>query len=332
MGRYIKLNTNESPFPPSPKALSYAASNTRTLNLYSDPNSAELTRAIAKTYGVEYENVLATNGSDEILNFAFMAYTDKKNPALFADITYGFYPVFAELNGSAYEIVPLREDFTLCVDDYIGKKGTVFIANPNAPTSVAVPASEIERLVASDLNRIVVVDEAYVDFGAQSCVELTKKYENILVCQTFSKSRSFAGGRLGYGIGSKAIIADLNTIKYSTNPYNVNRLTAAAGIASLKHDEYNRKNCAAIIETREHTERALKALGFEVTLSRTNFLFARHPDVPGEKVYRELRKRGILVRHFSQERIRDYNRISVGTPEQMEQLITALKAILEERA
>ena len=181
MSEFIKLNTNESPFPPSRKAIEYALASTRALNLYSDPDSLNLTKAIASTYGVEKDMVLATNGSDEILNFAFMAFTDSVNPALFADITYGFYPVFASLNGSKVEIIPLRDDFTLSVDDYIGKKGTVFIANPNAPTGICVPVSEIERLVKSDRDRVVVVDEAYVDFGGESAVKLVKKYDNILV-------------------------------------------------------------------------------------------------------------------------------------------------------
>ena len=243
MSEYVKLNTNESPFPPSAAAKEYALSSTRALNLYSDPDSVELTRTIAETYGVERNMVLATNGSDEILNFAFMAFTDIYNPALFADITYGFYPVFADLNGSRTEIVPLRDDFTLSVDDYIGRKGTVFIANPNAPTGISLPLSEIERLVVSDRSRVVVIDEAYVDFGGESAVSLTKKYDNILVCQTFSKSRSFAGGRLGYGIGSEALISDLNTVKYSTNPYNINSATMAAGVGAFCVADKNSKQC-----------------------------------------------------------------------------------------
>ena len=242
LSEFIKLNTNESPFPPSSKAVEYALSSTRSLNLYSDPESVALSDALAKTYGVERNMVLATNGSDEILNFAFMAFTDSVNPALFADITYGFYPVFASLNGSKVEIIPLRDDFTLSVDDYIGKKGTVFIANPNAPTGICVPVSEIERLVKSDRDRVVVVDEAYVDFGGESAIELVHKYDNILVCQTFSKSRSFAGGRLGYGIGSPALISDLNTVKYSTNPYNINSMTSSMGRGIQKDEEYKKKN------------------------------------------------------------------------------------------
>ncbi len=329
MSRYVKLNTNESPFPPSPKALEYAAANTRSLNLYSDPQSQLLTQAVAKTYGVDPDMVLVTNGSDEILNFAFMAFTDKKNPALFADITYGFYPVFAQLNDSPYETIPLRDDFSLCVDDYIGKKGTVFIANPNAPTGVALEVSEIERLVKSDPDRIVVVDEAYVDFGAQSCVALTRKYRNLLVCQTFSKSRSFAGGRLGYGIGDPAIIADLNTIKYSTNPYNVNSMTSAMGIGILEDEEYTRTNCLKIIENRNYTVDALKRLGFTVLPSCANFIFVSSDSIEGGELYRRLKEKGVLVRHFTKERISNWCRVSIGSRESMEIFIEKVMEILK---
>ena len=329
MSRYVKLNTNESPFPPSSKALEYAAANTRSLNLYSDPQSQLLTQAVAKTYGVDPDMVLVTNGSDEILNFAFMAFTDKKNPALFADITYGFYPVFAQLNDSPYETIPLRDDFSLCVDDYIGKKGTVFIANPNAPTGVALEVSEIERLVKSDPDRIVVVDEAYVDFGAQSCVALTKKYRNLLVCQTFSKSRSFAGGRLGYGIGDPAIIADLNTIKYSTNPYNVNSMTSAMGIGILEDEEYTKTNCLKIIENRNYTVDALKRLGFQVLPSCANFIFVSSDSIEGGELYRRLKEKGVLVRHFTKERISNWCRVSIGSRESMEIFIEKVMEILK---
>ena len=328
----IKLNTNENPYPPLPEVAEAVREESGKLYLYSDPESSELRKALAENLGVDEDRLIATNGSDEILNFAFMAFCDEYIPAVFPDVTYGFYRVFAQINRVPFREIPLRDDLTIDIRPYFQAAGTLFIANPNAPTGLALKRSEIEEILANNLYNVVVVDEAYVDFGGDSCLPLVKDYDNLLVTRTFSKSRSMAGARLGFGIAQPELIRDLNAMRDSTNPYNVNRLTAAAGIASLKHDEYNMKNCAAIIETREHTERALKALGFEVTLSRTNFLFARHPDVPGEDVYRELRKRGILVRHFSQERIRDYNRISVGTPEQMEQLITALKAILEERA
>ena len=331
MSEYVKLNTNESPFPPSATAKEYALRSTRALNLYSDPDSVELTKAIAETYGVERNMVLATNGSDEILNFAFMAFTDISNPALFADITYGFYPVFADLNGSRTEIVPLRDDFTLSVDDYIGRKGTVFIANPNAPTGISLPLSEIERLVASDPSRVVVIDEAYVDFGGESAVGLTKKYDNILVCQTFSKSRSFAGGRLGYGIGSEALISDLNTVKYSTNPYNINSMTSAMGIGILKDREYTATNCRTIMENRDYTVKALKAMGFRVLPSSANFIFVSSDKIDGGEYYRKLKEKKILVRHFDKPRISSWCRVSIGRRDQMEAFLKATEEILKEK-
>ncbi|MBQ0070835.1 MAG: histidinol-phosphate transaminase, partial [Spirochaetales bacterium] len=330
MSRLVKLNTNESPFPPSPKAMAYAAENTRTLNLYSDPESRLLTEKIAETYGVDYNMVLATNGSDEILNFAFMAFTDKDHPALFADITYGFYPVFAELNGTPYELVPLHEDFTLSVDDYIGKKGTVFIANPNAPTGIAIPRSEVERLLQSDPDRVVVIDEAYVDFGGESSVELVKKYDNLLVCQTYSKSRSLAGARLGYGIGSPTLIADLNTVKYSTNPYNINSVTSAVGIGVLNDPEYYKANCQTIQENRAYTVAGLEKLGFRVLPSSANFIFVSSPDIDGGVYYEKLKEKGVLVRHFTKARIASWCRVTIGSKENMTIFLEKTKEILEE--
>lgn len=328
MERYIKLNTNENPFPPSPKAIAYANEHTRSNQLYSDPDSVLVSQAIADCYGVDRDMVMVTNGSDEILNFAFMAYTDKDNPALFADITYGFYPVFAEINASPYEIIPLKDDFTLCVDDYIGRRGTVFIANPNAPTGMALPASEIERLVKADPDRVVVVDEAYVDFGAESCVDLVRKYDNLLVCQTFSKSRSFAGGRLGYGIASRAIISDLNTIKYSTNPYNVNNMTSAMGIGIISDEEYTRANCRTIMENRQFTVQGLHKLGFTVLDSKANFIFVRSDRISGSDYYLRMKEKGILIRHFTKERIADWCRVSIGTRESMEVFLRTTEEIL----
>ena len=331
MDRYIKLNTNESPFPPSPKAIAYAHGNTRSMQLYSDPDSNLVSQAIADCYGVDRDMVMVTNGSDEILNFAFMAYTDRQNPALFADITYGFYPVFAQINASPYVTIPLREDFTLCVDDYIGRHGTVFIANPNAPTGIALPVSEIERIVKADPDRVVVVDEAYVDFGAESCVDLVRKYDNILVCQTFSKSRSFAGGRLGYGIGSKAIIADLNTIKYSTNPYNVNNMTSAMGIGILSDEEYTRANCRTIMENRDFTVQGLGKLGFTVLESKANFIFVHSDRISGADFYLKMKEKGILIRHFTKQRIADWCRVSIGSRGNMEIFLRTTEEILSDR-
>ncbi|MBR4728225.1 MAG: histidinol-phosphate transaminase [Clostridia bacterium] len=328
--QYIKLNTNESPFPPAPAALRMAAEAAEKLQLYSDPTAAPLHRALAETLGVAPTEVLATNGSDEILNFAFMAFCDAAHPAVFPDITYGFYPVFAALNGVPATVLPLRDDLTIDPDALAAAKGTIFLANPNAPTGIALPRAAIEALLAADPDRVVVVDEAYVDFGAESCVPLIKTYDNLLVTQTFSKSRSLAGARLGFGVGCEALINDLNTIKYSTNPYNVNRMTMAAGVGALAEEAYTRANCAAIIENRAFAADGLRALGFELTDSRANFLFAKHPRFGGEAFYQALRARGILVRHFSTERIKNYNRITVGSRAQMQALLDAAAAILEE--
>lgn len=327
--RYIKLNTNESPYPPSEKAQKYASEAAAALQLYPDPQCTELTEKLAQILGVEYENVLVTNGSDEILNFAFMAFCDKEHGCVFPDITYGFYSVFAEVNGIPYEEIPLRDDFTINAEDYIGINKNIFIANPNAPTGIALPLSEIERIVKSNPDNLVVIDEAYVDFGNESCVPLTKKYDNLLVTQTFSKSRSMAGARLGFGVGARELIADLNTIKYSTNPYNINKMTMAAGIGALEDEEYTKGNCREIIKTREYTAMELEKLGFTLTNSSTNFLFAKHNEMSGSEIYKRLRENGILVRHFDKKEICDYNRITIGTLSDMQTLINTLLRILE---
>ena len=330
--KFIKLNTNESPFPPSHSVSAAVARECEMLQLYSDPESAVLTRKFAELCGVSERNVIMTNGSDEVLNFAFMAFADEERPLLFPDITYGFYPVFASLNRIPYKTVPLRDDFTVNAEDYIREGKTVVIANPNAPTGIYLPLSEIEKIVAFDRERVVIVDEAYIDFGGESAISLVGKYDNLLVTGTFSKSRSMAGARLGFGIGSEALIADLNTIKYSTNPYNVNRMTSAAGIAAIDDNDYYMQNCKRIIENREYTTRELRRLGFTVLDSMTNFVFAKSDRIGGEELYLALRERGILVRHFGAERIKDYNRITIGSDEQMRTFVETVEKILEERA
>lgn len=328
--QYIKLNTNESPYPPSHAVMAAVAAEVNKLGLYSDPECTELVAQASNVFGVKPAQILMTNGSDEILNFAFMAFCDEAHPVVFPDITYGFYPVFAELNGIQYKKIPLKEDFSIDPKNYIGIGKNIVIANPNAPTGLVLSLLDIERIVAGNPNNVVVIDEAYVDFGAESAVSLIDKYDNLLVTQTFSKSRSMAGARLGFGIGSESLIADLCTIKYSTNPYNVNRMTMAAGTAALRENDYYMKNCKKIVETRENTKKALEALGFFVTDSKANFLFAKSDKIDGETLYLELKKRGVLVRHFSAEAIKDYNRITVGTPEQMGILIERVKEILSE--
>ncbi len=328
--KYLKLNTNESPFPPSEKAIAYAREEAERLMLYSDPECKELSAKMAETLGVKSENVILTNGSDEVLNFAFMAYCDDKTPAVFPDITYGFYKVFAAVNGLPARVIPLREDFSMPMEELLSAKGTLFIANPNAPTGLLLSLSQIEKLLAADPKRIVVVDEAYIDFGGESAVSLIGKYENLLVTGTFSKSRSMAGARLGFGVASAALIEDLHRIRYSTNPYNVNRMTAAAGVGALADKEYFEENCKKIIEARAYLATELSALGFSMTESFANFLFVRHSALGGEELYKALREKGVLVRHFGAERIKDYNRITIGSMEQMQTLVCIIKEILEE--
>ena len=328
--KYIKLNTNESPFPPSPKAIAAAAAAAEHLQLYPDPTMAELSAKMAERYGVSPEEIILTNGSDEVLNFAFLAFCDEAHPAAFPDITYGFYRVFAELYHIPYVTIPLAEDFSVKIQDYCGIGKTIFIANPDAPTGLALSRDEIEQIVKSNPDNVVVVDEAYVDFGGESALPLIKKYDNLLVTGTFSKSRSMAGARLGFGFAAPSLIADLHTLRNSTNPYNVNAMTMAAGIATLEDDAYTQRNCQTVCENRDFVTDGLRALGFVVVDSKANFVFARHPERSGEEIYRALREKGILVRHFSAPRIADYNRITVGTRAQMQALLTAAREILED--
>ncbi len=327
--QYVKLNTNESPYPPSAGVI--AALNDKEaadLRLYSDPECKELKKALAGYYGVEPENIYVGNGSDEALNFAFLSYATDGRGVAFADITYGFYPVFADLYHIPVQIVPLKPDFSIDPKDYYGLNKTIVIANPNAPTGLALSRDEMEGIIKANLDSVVVVDEAYVDFGAESCVELTKTYPNLLVVQTYSKSRSMAGARLGYAIGNADLIRDLETVKFSTNPYNVNRLTLRAGVQAIAEQDYYTENCKKIMATRAYTKEKLEALGFTVLDSRSNFLFAMKPGTDGGAIYRGLKERGVLVRHFDKDPIRDYNRITIGTPEQMDIFLKKLEELL----
>lgn len=326
--QFIKLNTNESPFPPSPLAVSMAAKAAEHFELYSDPECRDLKAIACQQLGICEEEILFTNGSDEILNFAFMAFCDANHPAAFPDITYGFYSVFADLNGVPYEAIPLAEDFSLNVQDYMGIHKTIFIANPNAPTGLTISLSDIARIAASNPENVVVIDEAYVDFGGETAAALIHRYDNLLVTRTFSKSRSMAGARLGFGIGCRELIADLNAIKYSTNPYNINSATMAAGVGALKDEAYFRANCAAITETRAWVTERLRHLGFQVTDSKGNFVFAALPGYPGQKLYLDLKAKGILVRHFETPRLKDYNRITIGNRMQMEELLQAIEVLM----
>ncbi len=327
--KYIKLNTNESPYPPSEGVIAaISRDEVARLKLYSDPESKKLKQTIAKAYGMPEECVFVSNGSDEILNFAFMLYGRAKG-AIFPDITYGFYKVFGQLYGIDYDEIPLTDSFKINPEDYMATGKFTVIANPNAPTGMTMECSDIEAIISSNPDNIVLIDEAYIDFGGESCYKLTNKYKNLIVCQTFSKSRSLAGARLGFCFADKEIIADLEKIKFSTNPYNINRLTQLAGVASVEDWDYFAANCKRIIDSREKVSSALKLLGFEVLPSKANFLFVRHPKLSGEEIYMRLRERGILVRHFTAERICDFNRITIGSEEETDALIRELNEIIK---
>jgi len=328
--QYIKLNTNESPFPPSPAVIEAIRDAGARSNLYNDPTCQALCQAIAAVYGVAPEQVHPVNGSDEILNFAIMAFCDEAHPLAYADITYGCYPVFAAFNHVPSHILPLREDFTIDYRDYCGLNETIVIANPNAPTGIGLQKWEIEQILRSNPNNVVMIDEAYVAFGAESCVDLIERYDNLLVAQTFSKSHSLAGARLGFGIAQKELLEDINIIKYSTNPYNVNRMAQAAGVAAMADNTYYLDYCRTIQENRAYTTLQLEKLGFTVFPSQANFIFARSEKMPGRRLYEALKRRGVLVRHFNKERISDYLRISIGTREQMECFLRTTQAILAE--
>lgn len=327
--KYIKLNTNESPYPPSPQVMdALTRQEVEDLRLYSDPEGTALREKLAALYSCGPENVFLSNGSDDILNFAFMAFG--QDGAVFPGLTYSFYPVFAALHGVLYDTVPLREDLSIDVDGLCGTGRLTVLANPNAPTGLALSLEEVERIVASNPDHVVVVDEAYVDFGAQSAVPLIQKYDNLLVVMTYSKSRSMAGARLGFALASRPIIEDLEKLKYSTNPYNVNRLTLKLGEAAVDSDEYFRENARKIMATREKTAQALRALGFTLPDSKSNFLFVKREGLDGGLLYQKLKDRGILIRHFSDPRIAQYNRVTVGTDEEMEAFLTQVKAIMKE--
>lgn len=328
----IKLNTNENPYPPAPAVQNLLdASAVADLRLYSDPTCRGLKRKLANLYGLTPEQIFVANGSDDILNFVFWGFPGEAG-AVFPDITYGFYKVFAGLHRVPYREIPLQADFSLIPRDYYHQKSLIVIANPNAPTGLSLTPGEIQGILDTNQDSLVVIDEAYVDFGAESCYPLLSQYENLLVVRTFSKSRCLAGGRLGYALGNPAIIADLERLKFSTNPYALNRLTLALGEATVEEEAYYQEISKKIQATRENTEKTLKDLGFLVIPSLGNFLFARRPGISGETLYQSLKEKAILVRHFPQERIGEYVRITIGTDEQMEKLTAALEEICHENS
>jgi len=326
--QYIKLNTNESPFPPAPGVMKVIGeAEVAKLYLYSDPDCKALIAAIAKRFGLRPEQVTVGNGSDEVLWFALRAFCDEETPLAYSDITYGCYKTWCSMLNVPSNVLPLREDFSVDTGLYRGLKCTVMITNPNAPTGICLPLSEIEAVLRANPDNVVIVDEAYVDFGGQSAVSLIGKYDNLLVVQTCSKSRSLAGARLGFAMGNPELIADLNRIKFSFNPYNVNRLTCLAGIAAMEDEEYFQKCTSAVAETRERTAAELEKMGFDLTDSKANFLFAKSSRIPGGELYRKLKEKGILVRHFDKPRLDDRLRITVGSDQQMNALLAALREL-----
>jgi len=323
--QYIKLNTNESPYPPPPGVIeAINKSELSKLNLYPNPDASRLVEKLASFYCVDPKNVIVGNGSDELLAFAFQAFFE--GGVVFPDITYGFYPVYARLYDVPFFEIPLKDDLTIDTGDYFNLGKNVVLANPNAPTGTTLDINEIEEIAKNNHDCLVLIDEAYIDFGGVSAIPLTKKYDNLLVIHTYSKARSMAGARLAYAIADELLINDLKIMKYSFNPYNVNRLTQLAGIAALEEDEYYFRNNIEVAKTREYTAQRLKELGFEMTESKANFIFAKHPEIAGEELYLKLKSKGILIRYWDKPRIADYVRISIGTKEQMEKLLEAIES------
>ena len=324
-GEFIKLNANESPYPPSAGVLEAVRGAEGTaLNMYPDAACRELGAALAQSLGVGPENILCANGSDDILNFCFMAFG--QNGAIFPEITYGFYEVFCALHGIEARRAPMREGLALEPADYFDAGRLVVIANPNAQTGVEMPLAGVEAIVRNNPGNVVVVDEAYAAFGGESALPLTKKYPNVLVARTFSKSRSMAGARLGFAVGPAELIADLNKLKYSTNPYSVNRTALAAGIAAVRDNAYYEANCAKIAGTRDSFAEALKGRGWYLTNSKANFVLAKPPEGGAKELQEALKGRGILVRYLGGA-LSEYLRITIGTPEQMETLLAAIDSI-----
>lgn len=325
----IKLNTNENPYPPSPKvieALKEAAD--EYLRLYPDPSVEELREEIARYYRVKKEQVFVGNGSDEVLAFSFLAFFDRDETILFPDITYSFYPVYAKLYSLRYEEVPLNDDFTIPVEKFFHSEGGVIFPNPNAPTSLDLPVESIKAILQNNPDQAVIVDEAYIDFGGISSVPLIHEYDNLLVIQTFSKSRSLAGLRVGFAIGSEEMIEGLNRVKNSFNSYTIDRMALVGAKAAIRDEQYFEETRQKIIRTRERTAKQLRDLDFEVLASKTNFLFIKHSSVDAKRIFEQLREKKIYVRYFEKPRIKEYIRVTIGTDEEMDRFIEELKQIL----
>jgi histidinol-phosphate aminotransferase len=325
----VKLNTNENPYGPSPRVQeALLAASDDSLRLYPDPNADRLKEAVAAYYGVTPRQVFVGNGSDEVLAHVFLGLLKHERPVRFPDITYSFYPVYCRLYGIDFETVPLTDAFEIRIDDYLGPNGGIIFPNPNAPTGRALPRAEIERLLAGNADSVVVVDEAYVDFGAETAIPLVAKHDNLLVVQTLSKSRSLAGLRVGFAIGHPDLIEALERIKNSFNSYPLDRLAIAGAVAAMEDHTHFEITRLAVMKSRETLVRNLSALGFEVLPSAANFVFARHPQRDASELAAALRSRSVIVRHFRLPRIEQYLRITVGTDEQCQTLVGALRNIL----
>ncbi len=333
LSQLIKLNTNESPYGPSPKALAaIAAANTEALRLYPDPNSDALKQSIAKLHGLTANQVFVGNGSDEVLAHVFLGLLKHEHPILFPDITYSFYPVYCKLYGIAFDNIPLSDDFSISVADYLkknnGRNGGIIFPNPNAPTGRALPLKNIETLLQSNQNSVVVIDEAYVDYGTESAIALVDQYPNLLVTRTLSKSYALAGLRVGYAVGHPDLIEALERVKNSFNSYPIDKLAMAGAIAAIEDQDYLKKISQAVIKTRENLIQSLNTLGFETIPSSANFIFTKHPKHDAAVVAAKLREKHIIVRHFKLPRIDQYLRITIGTDEQCDELVKAIKEIL----
>ena len=325
----IKLNTNENPYPPSPKVeQTLRDMNIDCMRLYPDPTAHLLVKAIADFYHLEEEQFFVGVGSDDVLAMVFMTFFNSKKPILFPDITYSFYDVWADMLRIPYERIPLKEDFTIAPEDYFRENGGVIFPNPNAPTGVELPLAQIEKIIQANPDVIVVVDEAYVDFGAESALSLIDKYDNLLVVQTFSKSRGMAGMRIGYAMGNPVLIKYLNDVKYSFNSYTMDQTTIALGKAAVEDKEYFEATVNKVVETREWTKKELSRLGFTFGDSKANFIFASHKECPARELFAALRKANIIVRYFDKPRIDNYLRITIGTQEEMETLVKFLETYL----
>ncbi len=328
--KYIKINTNENPYGPSPKAMELLKNTDwDRLKLYSDPQSTEITNALAQFYGVDRDKVYVGNSSDEVLSFAWLAFFDRVDKVVYPDITYSFYTVFSKLYDVEECIVPLKEDFTMDLDKMssIDAKGIV-ITNPNAPTGIALTLEEIEAFLIKNSEKLVIVDEAYIDFGNESAVKLIDKYDNLLVVQTFSKSRSLAGLRVGFAIGNVELINGLKVIKDQFNPYTLDAISNLVGAEAVKDREYFDYTRNKIVATREWVKKELYDFGYMGTDSKTNFLFVKYPNISGKYIFEELRKKGILVRYFGKAKIEDYMRVTIGTDEEMKIVVEAMKEII----